>query len=435
MVECRKRSCVEVLVFLAAGWASAGVLVASSVQPSIEFTGFTGFTSGNLCSANGRADLTEIDSGFTATQSDCGELTASGIGVVSAPFCENGPFGASTFTHFGVASDGGRAYSLAPGTPVTEETRSYGGPNGSGAVKFVSRITFACDTGKVLSAVSYQPAGTCQSSDTSLCLGDGRFRVSAHFDAGHGNAGTAHVVQLTPDTGYLWFFASSNVEVAIKVLNGCALGGHYWVFAGGLTNVNVVMTVTDTKSGKSNTYTNPQGKAFQPIQDTSAFATCSTAAAATPEAAAPRVEEEVQAMNELVHAPAAQPWIGSQEGQTGAATCAPSSSALCLNGGRFRVSARFDAGGGSSGAAQVVQLTPDTGYLWFFGSSNVEAVVKVLNGCGLGGHYWVFAGGLTNVKVVTTVTDTLKQVTRTYTNPANTKFQPIQDTSAFATCP
>jgi hypothetical protein len=29
----------------------------------------------------------------------------------------------------------------------------------------------------------------------------------------------------------------------------------------------------------------------------------------------------------------------------------------------------------------------------------------MIDGCGLNGHYWVFAGGLTNVKVVLTVTD------------------------------
>jgi hypothetical protein len=62
--------------------------------------------------------------------------------------------------------------------------------------------------------------------------------------------------------------------MVVKVLNGCALGRHYWVFAGGLTNVRTVITVTDTKNGQVKTYVNRQGTAFQPIQDTSAFASC-----------------------------------------------------------------------------------------------------------------------------------------------------------------
>lgn len=261
----------------------------------------------------------------------------------------------------------------------------------------------------------------CVPTPTALCLNGGRFTVTAQFDAGGGSSGNAQVVQLTPDTGYLWFFNSSNVEAVVKVLDGCGLGGHYWVFAGGLTNVKMVLTVTDSQTGDVKTYTNPPNTKFQPIQDTGAFATCSSAASAPPGAIREAAERETEAINALT--------------SQGAGPCVASSTALCLNGGRFQVTAQFDAGSGDSGTANVVQLTPDTGYLWFFNSSNVEAVVKVLDGCGLGGHYWVFAGGLTNVNVVLAVTDTSTGVTKTYTNPQGTKFQPIQDTNAFSTCP
>ena len=67
--------------------------------------------------------------------------------------------------------------------------------------------------------------------------------------------------------------------------------------------------------------------------------------------------------------------------------------------------------------------------------TNVEMVIKVLNACGLNSRYWVFAGGLTNVKAVITVTDSQTGKVATYVNPIDTTFQPIQDTSAFATCP
>jgi hypothetical protein len=45
-----------------------------------------------------------------------------------------------------------------------------------------------------------------------------------------------------------------------------------WVFTTRLTNVNVVLKVTDTVTGAVVAYNNPQGTPFQPIQDTSAFA-------------------------------------------------------------------------------------------------------------------------------------------------------------------
>ena len=79
---------------------------------------------------------------------------------------------------------------------------------------------------------------------------------------------------LTPNSGYFWFFDATNVEMIVKVLDGCEANQHEWVFAAGLTNVEVTTTVTDTFSGLSKTYTNTQGTPFAPVQDTAAFAAC-----------------------------------------------------------------------------------------------------------------------------------------------------------------
>ncbi len=114
--------------------------------------------------------------------------------------------------------------------------------------------------------------------------------------------------------------------------------------------------------------------------------------------------------------------------------CVASTTALCLQSQRFEVSATFRADDGQAGMAQAVPLTSDTGYLWFFAAANVEAVIKVLDGCALNQHFWVFAGGLTNVRTAITVTDTQTGIPKTYVNPLDTEFQPIQDTAAFA-CP
>ena len=79
-------------------------------------------------------------------------------------------------------------------------------------------------------------------------------------------------------------------------------------------------------------------------------------------------------------------------------------------------------------------LTGDTGYFWFFDAANAEMIVKVLEGCGINGSYWVYAGGLTNVRTTLTVTDTVTHGVKTYVNPQKTPFQPIQDTGAFPVC-
>jgi hypothetical protein len=117
-------------------------------------------------------------------------------------------------------------------------------------------------------------APPCVDTATSVCLGNQRFAVSATWTTPDGRSGTAQVVKLTPDTAYLWFFASANVEAVVKVIDGCALNHHFWFFAGGLTDVNVVLAVTDVQAGTTNTYINPPHTPFKPIQDTSAFATC-----------------------------------------------------------------------------------------------------------------------------------------------------------------
>ncbi|HVT56903.1 MAG TPA: hypothetical protein VHR45_00760 [Thermoanaerobaculia bacterium] len=113
-------------------------------------------------------------------------------------------------------------------------------------------------------------ASACTPGATALCLLNSRFRVESTWQTNQGS-GQGQAVTLTSDTGYFWFFAEANVEFILKVLDGTPLNQHFWVFAGGLTNVKVVITVTDTQTGAMKTYTNPQDTAFQPIQDTGAF--------------------------------------------------------------------------------------------------------------------------------------------------------------------
>jgi hypothetical protein len=108
----------------------------------------------------------------------------------------------------------------------------------------------------------------------ALCLKDGRFKIEGHYLTPAAVADDAHGVRLTTDTGYFWFFNPSNVEVMIKVLDGCSFNNRYWVFAGGLTNVRTLFTVTDNQHDTVKIYINPQNRPFQPLQDTSAFATC-----------------------------------------------------------------------------------------------------------------------------------------------------------------
>jgi hypothetical protein len=123
--------------------------------------------------------------------------------------------------------------------------------------------------------------GVCVADGDTLCLGGGRYRVEATWTRPNGQSGQAHAVPLTADTGLFWFFSETNLEMVVKVLAACGVNQHDWVFAGGLTNVQVVTTVTDTASGAVRTYSNPQGTAFAPLQDTEAFACAGATRVAT----------------------------------------------------------------------------------------------------------------------------------------------------------
>lgn len=112
----------------------------------------------------------------------------------------------------------------------------------------------------------------------------------------------------------------------------------------------------------------------------------------------------------------------------------PADDQLRLNGQRFHVAIAWRTAT-ARGAGHAVALTADSGFFWYFSDSNVELIVKVLDGCGLNQRYWLFAGGLTNVETTISVLDTHTGVTKSYVNPLGTPFAPIQDTGAFATCP
>jgi len=107
-----------------------------------------------------------------------------------------------------------------------------------------------------------------------LVLADGRFVVEARWREPRGDSGTGRPWELTSDSGYFWFFEPDNVEVVVKVLDACSFDGHYWVFAAGLTHVEVELRVVDVVAQVEEVYFNPLGRPFEPILDTATFATC-----------------------------------------------------------------------------------------------------------------------------------------------------------------
>lgn len=231
------------------------------------------------------------------------------------------------------------------------------------------------------------------------------FDINVVWRDSTGNTGSGRPVRLTDDSAYFWFFSEDNVELAVKILDGRAINGNWWFFYGALSDVEYTITLTDKTTGASKSYFNPAG----------------TLASVGDIAALPGSGANLASS------------IGNSPGTfvpSSTSTCTNSATSLCLDNGRFEVTAAWKDFTGTSGSAQAVPLTNSAGYFWFFGANNVELVLKVLDGRHLNGHWWVFFGALSNVEYTLTVRDTVTGAVKVYSNPSGT-FASTADMEAF----
>ena len=146
---------------------------------------------------------------------------------------------------------------------VTENSISYQGPYTALAHYFVT----ASGNGQS------GPTEPCVPSASTVCLLSGRFAVTAKFRDQNGASGAMSLDLHSGNTALAHFGDVANLEMMIKVLDGCGLNQRYWVFAGGLTDQEIELRIEDRTNGAVRTWTNPVKAQFQPIQDTNAF-TC-----------------------------------------------------------------------------------------------------------------------------------------------------------------
>ena len=174
---------------------------------------------------------------------------------------------------YGALSDVG--YEIGVTDTQTGEVRLYKNESGEfgsggdiGAFPMSSRMDpIALDRATPVDVVllkprrrSLLPAGACVDGATTLCLSEGRFEVTVHWEDFQGGTGVGNAVPLTRDTGSFWFFDEDNLELMIKVLDATAINDHYWVFYGALSNVGYSISVRDTSTGQVATYFNAKGE-------------------------------------------------------------------------------------------------------------------------------------------------------------------------------
>ncbi len=403
---------------------------------------------------DGNLWFTELNGNNIGRVTPAGAVTEFGLptpGAFSA-IITAGPDGNLWFTELN-ANNVGR---ITPGGTITEIALPTAGAQPAGITTGPDGNIWFTEIQAGQIARAQVGGGTCAAGATTLCIddqpGDQRWQVTEtfHTTQGGGASGNGNAIPLASlgvsHGGLFWFFGADNPEMLLKVLNACSINQHFWVFYAATTNVGFTVDVKDTHTGRSKSYTNHDGTAAPPVQDTAAF-TCNAAGDLAPSYGAP-AEDEAGGSSpmERAQATASRAAAGRPEGLAAtaqgsaaapAAGCAASATSVCIDG-RFLVQTSFHTrqGGGRSGAGQAIGLQSlgvgQGGLFWFFSQDNPEMLIKVIDGCALNQRFWVFYAAGTNVGFTVTVTDTQTGHTRTYMNADGTAAPPVQDTSALA---
>ncbi len=166
------------------------------------------------------------------------------------------------------------AYTVRISDTSCGSAASYHNPLGNAA-------GLVADTEAFPECAAPQPP-SCQEDLTTVCLGgEGRFRVQVEWSDFGGANGAGKLSSLGrpglgkgPESGVFSFFGGENWELLVKVLDGCALNGSFWIFGAAATDVEYTLVITDLFTGSTFTHTQPWGGPGGAFFDTEAFATC-----------------------------------------------------------------------------------------------------------------------------------------------------------------
>ena len=224
---------------------------------------------------------------------------------------------------------------------------------------------------------------------------------------------------LTRDSAVFYFFNPDNAEVLVKVLNGCAINRHWWVYSAPATDLRYRVTVwPPNRTGR--TWTAVRGVPSETpgftwvvaITDVNGFGCTYSASDGSRDAAAdfdlassnqeaaasdPGFEER-RAMSPS----SSRAWPDPLQPATGDTNC-PANRA-CLDNG-FTVGMEFEDPntGLWTEAKRQSHLTRDSAVFYFFNPDNAEVLVKVLNGCAINRHWWVYSAPATDLRYRVTV--------------------------------
>jgi len=230
-------------------------------------------------------------------------------------------------------------------------------------------------------------SGSCPGG--TLCLLKGRFRVSVTWHNQYsGDSGTAGAIADTDLAGFFYFTDKNNIELIVKILD---FGTEIKVFYSQLTDLEFEMTVVDTSSGVTKTYSNTPGNCGD--IDHAAFA---------------------------VVVPTHGPFVTGESAVAteAAGTCRADADTLCLLNDRFSLEVAWrNQYSGDSGTGSARKLSNLTGAFWFNDPANLEILIKTLD---FGDKILVIYGSLSDFEYSIRVKDTATGTEHVYLNaPGN----------------
>ncbi|MEM8993902.1 MAG: fibronectin type III domain-containing protein [Acidobacteriota bacterium] len=273
----------------------------------------------------------------------------------------------------------------------------------------------------------------CQVSPHKLCLMDGRFEVTATFEAAH-FTGARFAAWAVPDgarTGSFWFFDANNLEISVEMTDGGDLNGHLWVTAGGLSNLEYRLQVVDTVTGDVRHYVNPTDS-FCGIDDRRAFPGSTVSdiepAGSEPGKSRPATagERALRWTPPTVEADRFRPlW------QPPKALCGLENRAqLPLISGRFRAELEWRGSDGVIRTATPRFDSENSGFFVVDEPTLADWALKILDGRFFNEHFWLFWTPLSGRESWLRVTDTVTGQQRRYFSARGAGCG-FADTSAF----
>ncbi|MCY3966707.1 MAG: PKD domain-containing protein [Acidobacteria bacterium] len=272
------------------------------------------------------------------------------------------------------------------------------------------------------------------------------YQVDACLETSDGSRRRAWDYQLEADqSGLLYFFDRDDAEILVKVLDGCAINGHRWVFVAPVTTLPFRVQIAERGpyiANRRQTWYydserrpqeqihdragNPKDRTARTVSDTTAFP-CTTAEIAAAKAAASGSESESGfGPADLPPAVTSPVWLSA-----GSSTdCEPNGTALTLLSG-YRVSMCYETEDGETGEARDWGLESNRmGLLYFSDRDLVDVLIKVQDNCAANGNVSVFVAPATEAAFNLHVESPDGQVW-THTNRLGQTADSVSDISAF----